>query len=74
MADSWLIDGNCEVCRRKNYCKTECKKHRVRRKRSIYNALMSATGADKILNMMSTPAYNAHETAEFVAKQSGILE
>lgn len=26
MADSWLIDGNCEVCRRKKYCKTECKK------------------------------------------------
>lgn len=54
--------------------KTECKKHRVKRKRSIYNALMSATGANRILDMMSTPNYNAHETAEFVAKQTGMLE
>lgn len=74
MADSWLIDGNCEVCRRKNYCKTECKKHRVKRKRSIYNALISATGVDRILDIISTPNYNAHETSEFVAKQTRMLE
>lgn len=74
MEDSWLIDGNCEVCRRNNYCKTECKKHRVNRKRSIYNALMLATGADRILDMLSTSTYNAHETAEYVAKQTGMLE
>ena len=74
MTDSWLIDGNCETCRRKNYCKTECKTHRVKRKRSIYNALLSATGAYRTLDMMSTPNYNAYETAEFVAKQTGMLE
>ena len=74
MEDSWLIDGNCVVCRRKKYCSTECKKHRVNRKRSLYNAVMSATGMNRILDIMSTPTYNAHETAEFVAKQTGMLE
>lgn len=72
--NSWLIDGNCKVCRRKNYCTTECKKHRVNRKRSIYNALMSATGAGRMLDMMSTSTYNAQKTAEYVAKQIGMLE
>lgn len=74
MADSWLIDGNCEVCRRNNYCSTECKIHRAKRKRNLYNAVMSATGMNRILDIMSTPTYDAHETAEFVAKQTGMLE
>lgn len=74
MADSWLIDGNCEVCRRKKYCSTECKKHRISRKRSLYNAVMSATSMNRILDIMSTPTYNAHETVEFVAKHTGMLE
>lgn len=24
-ADRWLSDGNCELCRRKNYCSKPCK-------------------------------------------------
>ena len=30
MADSWLTDGNCDVCRRRNYCHTPCKRSKVR--------------------------------------------
>lgn len=26
MADSWLTDGNCNECRRRNYCTKRCKK------------------------------------------------
>lgn len=74
MADSWLIDGNCEVCRRKNYCKKECKLHRVNWKRSLYNAVLSATGFDKIYDAMSTPEYDAREKAEDFARWSGMLE
>ena len=74
MADSCLIDGNCEICRRKNYCSTECKKHRAKWKRGLYNAVMSATGMDRVLDVMSTPAYDAHETVERIAKMEGILE
>lgn len=28
MADSWKSDGNCEVCRRKNYCTKSCTAHK----------------------------------------------
>lgn len=40
MADSWLTDGNCETCRRKSYCNNECKRHRIKRKRVLYNAVL----------------------------------
>lgn len=36
MSDNWLTDGNCEECRRKSYCKTECKKHREWEMKRLY--------------------------------------
>lgn len=39
MADSWLTDGNCENCRRKNYCSTECKLARQRNKAILAGAV-----------------------------------
>lgn len=32
MADSWKTDGNCDECRRKNYCKKVCTAQKERRK------------------------------------------
>ena len=52
MEDSWLIDGNCENCRRNNYCKKACTKAKRRRTNIIHNAVMQATGMDKILDAM----------------------
>lgn len=43
MADSWLTDGNCDVCRRKNYCGKGCTRGLERMRRKKYNALMSMT-------------------------------
>lgn len=42
MADSWLIDGNCDNCRRKNYCSTECKLARQRNKAELAGAVANA--------------------------------
>ncbi len=28
MADSWKTDGDCEVCRRKDYCSKSCTAHK----------------------------------------------
>ena len=28
MADSWKIDGDCETCRKKPYCKKSCSLHK----------------------------------------------
>lgn len=30
--DQWLLSGNCEVCRRRNYCNKPCTKGKRRRK------------------------------------------
>lgn len=52
MADSWLIDGNCENCRRNNYCKKPCTKAKRNHKNMLYGAVMRATGMDKVLCAM----------------------
>lgn len=28
--EQWKSDGNCNECRRQNYCKTECTQHKRR--------------------------------------------
>lgn len=38
MADNWLTDGNCENCRRKNYCQKTCTKSKRRHQLTIQNA------------------------------------
>lgn len=30
-SEQWLLNGNCKLCRRKNYCSKECKKAKTRR-------------------------------------------
>lgn len=54
MADSWLIDGNCNNCRRKNYCSTPCKKAKSRRKNALYADIMNATGIGQLLDRTGT--------------------
>lgn len=52
MADSWKIDGNCENCRRKNYCSKPCTLNKRRREMIMHNAvrkvLNDRLGLDKI--------------------------
>ena len=28
LMDQWQLDGDCSKCRRRNYCKTDCKKQK----------------------------------------------
>lgn len=37
--DSWEIDGDCSICRRKKYCSKMCKKARLRRDLEIKQLL-----------------------------------
>ena len=30
--EQWLKDGNCKICRRNNYCNTQCTKNKRREK------------------------------------------
>ena len=29
--EQWKLDGKCNICRRKNYCSTTCKRYKSRR-------------------------------------------
>lgn len=42
LADSWLLDGNCSVCRRQNYCHTQCKANKSREAANLRKAIMQA--------------------------------
>lgn len=68
MADSWLVDGNCNNCRRKKYCSTQCSKARQRAKTMLYNDVMRATGLDTVLDKTGT-----REKFEAKMKTIGIL-
>lgn len=39
--EQWKLDGNCELCRRKNYCKTQCSMSKKNVDRTIHNAVMN---------------------------------
>ena len=56
MADSWKIDGNCENCRRKNYCSKPCTLNKRRREMMLHGvvgeALNKMLGLDKIYDAM----------------------
>lgn len=54
--EQWLLNGDCEICRRRNYCKKDCtKRERAEKaylKRLVRNAVDEATGGafSKILD------------------------
>lgn len=39
--DQWKGEGDCEHCRRKNYCKTTCQAHTANIQRHIMQRTMS---------------------------------
>lgn len=37
--EQWLLYGDCSICRRKNYCKKDCKKRVMKREAWIRNTV-----------------------------------
>lgn len=37
--EQWLTDGNCSICRKKSYCKKDCKKASMRMKARIQHVI-----------------------------------
>lgn len=40
--EQWLLDGKCSICRRKNYCNTQCTKSKHRQNALIHGAVFNA--------------------------------
>lgn len=59
--EQWLSDGNCEICRRENYCSKPCKQVKVNNARFIRNC--SHKAISKVFNgSMSSLEEKVHET------------
>lgn len=43
--EGWLTDGKCDGCRRREYCKKECRAHRERMREMIASHVASSYGA-----------------------------
>ena len=39
--EQWLLDSNCKLCRRKEYCTKPCKKHKVYTQRIVNSVIAS---------------------------------
>lgn len=61
--EQWLLQGNCNLCRRKNYCNTTCKAHRNKINLGLTNSFKATMerkigndGAGVLLNVVATGA------------------
>ena len=39
-SERWLIDGKCDLCRRRKYCSKGCKLNKIARKKILRDAIM----------------------------------
>ena len=52
LRDAWETDGNCEMCRRKDYCSKQCTRNKRRTNAMIHNMIAEKTGMGTILNQI----------------------
>jgi hypothetical protein len=46
--EQWLSNGNCEECRRQNYCSKPCTAKKRRENAMLKNAILEATKLNKL--------------------------
>ena len=55
-SEQWLIDGDCEECRKKAYCKNDCKKATERKRQEqaclIHECLSRTKGGRAMIDVM----------------------
>lgn len=47
MTEQWQLDGDCEVCRKKAYCRKSCSAHKTAIKKYIASTLKDKYGIDE---------------------------
>ena len=56
-SEQWLADGYCEECRKKAYCKNDCKRASERKRQEqasvIYEHLSRTEGGRTMINVVS---------------------
>lgn len=51
--EQWLSNGNCEECRKQNYCSKPCTVKKRRENDMLKNAVLKASKLDKAFEMLS---------------------
>lgn len=51
--EQWHLNGNCEKCRKQNYCSKPCTAKKRRENYMLKNAVLKATKLDKTFEMLS---------------------
>ena len=52
-SEQWLLDGYCDECRRRNYCKRSCTRKKRRVNGMIHESIGQMTGLDKLSGVMN---------------------
>lgn len=58
MEESWKTTGDCETCRRKQYCKRSCSKHKEAFKQYIWDTMVERYG-DEVTSKIDREAFIA---------------
>lgn len=45
--EQWLSDGNCKICRKRNYCTKPCKRNQWKRQQDFYSAFLEEWQASR---------------------------
>jgi len=48
-SEQWLLDGDCNKCRKQKYCSKECKRSRVNFEQAVHDYIMQRTGMGRIM-------------------------
>lgn len=51
--EQWLLNGNCEECRKQNYCSKSCTARKQRENDMLKNAVLKASKLDKAFEILS---------------------
>lgn len=51
--ERWLIDGNCNECRRAKYCSKPCTANKRRTYNRLHDEILAVTGLGRVYNEMA---------------------
>ncbi len=64
-SDQWKAGGDCSICRREKYCKTECTEHQRRLQRFVRSAFYK-TKAGKLMAAIEKTLADAGHKPEYL--------
>jgi len=64
-SDQWKQGGDCSICRRKNYCRKDCKQHELWMKRAMAQ-IFAKSKAGRMLSAMKRTMHEMGHEMEYM--------